>query len=123
MPRQDSIDFLTAFAVGTALGIGATLLLQPKRTRTERIARKWKPYKKQIRRSYAQAAGAVREGAGSTAVLSTEIVSAGRELLGEFREEVSKVLTDARTDLQQMVEEQVRGIGSQSKRTRRKFGL
>lgn len=123
MPRQDSIDFLTAFAVGTALGIGATLLLQPKRTRRERIARKWKPYKKQIRRSYAQAADAMREGAGSTADLSSEVVSAGRELLGEFREEVAKVLQDARGDLQSMVEEQVRGIGSRTTKTRRKFGL
>ena len=25
MPRQDTVDFLTAFAVGTVLGVGATL--------------------------------------------------------------------------------------------------
>jgi hypothetical protein len=31
MPRQDDTsDFLTAFAIGTALGVGATLLLRPR---------------------------------------------------------------------------------------------
>ena len=32
MARQDTVDFLTAFAVGSVLGIGATLLLTPDRT-------------------------------------------------------------------------------------------
>ncbi len=34
MPRQDTVDFLTAIAVGTVLGIGATLLLQPEPPRS-----------------------------------------------------------------------------------------
>ena len=42
MPRQDTVDFLTAFAVGTVLGIGATLLLQPEETRREKVVRKLK---------------------------------------------------------------------------------
>jgi gas vesicle protein len=123
MPRQDSIDFLTAFAVGTALGIGATLLLLPRATPQQRVAKKWKPYKKQMRRSYQLAAQAAREGAGSTADLSGELVSAGRELLGEFRVEAGKILKDAREDLQSMIAEQSQELGKRTTKTRRKFGL
>lgn len=122
MPRQDTVDFITAFAVGTVLGIGATLLLRPERSRRERLARQFKPYRKKMRRSYGQAKGAVREGADATGEMSAEVVSVGRELLGEFRSEAADILTDARADLQDMVEDQLKELSKGARRGRRKLG-
>lgn len=123
MARQDTVDFLTAFAVGTVLGIGATLLLTPERTPKQRIIRQLKPYRKQMRKSYGRARDAVRQGGHATGDLTTEVVTAGRELLGEFRHEVTGILDDARSELQQLVEDQVKGVTRGVKRTRRKLGM
>ena len=123
MARQDTVDFLTAFAVGTVLGIGATLLLTPERTPRERIARQLKPYRKPMKKSYVRARDAVREGSPATGGMTSEVVSAGRELLGEFRHEVSGILDEARKELQQMAREQARDIGRGARRTRRKLGM
>ena len=124
MPRQDTVDFLTAFAVGTVLGIGATLLLQPERpTSRERILKQLKPYRRKMGRSYEQIRGGVREGAGATGEFTGEVISAGRELLSQFREEVAGILGEAREEMQEMVQEQVRGASRQAKRTRKRLGM
>lgn len=123
MARQDTVDFLTAFAVGTVLGIGATLLLTPERTPKQRVVRQLKPYRKQMRKSYVRARDAVREGSSATGDLTSELVSAGKELLGEFRHEVSGILDDARKELQELVQDQAKDISRGAKRSRRKMGM
>lgn len=123
MPRQDTVDFLTAFAVGTVLGIGATLLLQPERTAKQRVIRQLKPYRKQMQKGYKQVRKGVRHGGGATADMTGEIITAGRELLGEFREEVSDILSEAREELQGLMEDRARGVKRGVKQTRRKLGL
>jgi gas vesicle protein len=123
MPRQDTVDFLTAFAVGTVLGIGATLLLQPERTPKQRVLRQVKPYKKQIRRSYSQVRGGLRSGRAATGEMTSEAISAGRELLGEFRSEVSDILRDAREELQDLIQAQAKDLTKGVRRTRRKLGM
>lgn len=124
MPRQDTVDFLTAFAIGTALGIGATLLLQPSRpTARERVLKQMKPYRKRMGRSYEQLRGGVREGTEATTELTGEMISAGKELIDEFREEMGRALGDARRELQDMVEGQRRGAAKGVKRARRKLGM
>lgn len=124
MPRQDTVDFLTAFAVGTVLGIGATLLLQPEPPSSrDRLLKQLKPYRKRLARNYAQARAAVGDGADATADMSGEVISAGRELIGEFREEVARILGEAREDLQEIVRDQAKGVSRQAKRTRRKLGM
>lgn len=123
MPRQDTVDFLTAFAVGTVLGIGATLLLQPQRSPRERVVRQLKPYRKQMRRSLEQVRSGVRQGSGATAELSGEVITAGRELLGEFRSEVAEILSEAREELQDMMRGQSSDLGKGLKRARRKMGM
>jgi gas vesicle protein len=122
MPRQDSVDFLAAFAVGTVLGIGATLLLQPKRTPKQRIAKQWKPYRKQMRKSYQHARTAVREGTGATSEMSSALVDVGQELLGEFRKEAGKILAEARSDLQKAMQQQARELSKNVRQTRKRFG-
>jgi len=123
MPRQDTVDFLTAFAVGTVLGIGATLLLQPDDSPKARIKRQLKPYRKQMRRSYQHAARAVREGSGATSELTTEVIGAGRELLSEFREEVAEILDQARSELKDLVKEQVKDLSRGTKKARKRVGM
>ena len=123
MARQDTLDFLTAFAVGTVLGIGATLLLTPERTPKQRLVRQLKPYRKQMRKSYVRARDAVREGSNATGDLTSDVVSAGRELLGEFRHEVTGILDDARKELRELVQDQVKDISKGARRTRRKMGM
>lgn len=123
MARQDTVDFLTAFAVGTVLGIGATLLLTPERTPKQRIVKQLKPYRKQMRKSYARAREAVRDGSSATGDLTSEVVSAGKELLGEFRHEVADILDDARKELRVLVQDQVKEMSRGRKRARRKLGM
>jgi gas vesicle protein len=124
MPRQDTVDFLTAFAIGTALGIGATLLLRPARpTAKERILKQLGPYRKRVGRGYKQVRRGMREGTEATADLTGEVISAGRELLGEFREEAERILGEAREELQGIVKEQGRGVARGAKQARRKLGM
>jgi gas vesicle protein len=122
-PRQDTLDFMTAFAVGTVLGIGATLLLRPERTPKERVVRQLKPYRKKMRRSYSQAREAVREGSDATSELTAEIVSAGRDLLGDFGDEVARILSDARSDLREQAQAQAKELRKGARRTRRKLRI
>lgn len=123
MPRQDTVDFLTAFAVGTVLGIGATLLLQPNRTPKDRVLRQLKPYRKQMKRSYAQVREGVRAGRGATSELTDEVVGAGRELLDEFRAEVTDILDNAREELRGVAGSQRKDLSRGLKRARRKMGM
>ena len=123
MPRQDTVDFLTAFAVGTVLGIGATLLLQPERSPKQRVLRQLKPYKKQIRRSYSQVRGGLRSGREATGELTSDAISAGRELLSEFQSEVAEILRDARSELREIAEQQRKDLSKGVRRTRRKLGM
>ena len=101
MPRQDTNDLLTAFAIGTALGVGATLLLRPRpKSARERLMRELKPG----RRRKPVPADAVRVPrrpmeAEEASGLAEEVISVGRELLDEFRDEVQRILTDARDEL------------------------
>lgn len=122
MPRQDTVDFLTAFAVGTVLGIGATLLLQPEPSRKDRMVRKLKPYRKQMRKSYEHLARGLRDGSEATSDMTSEAIGAGRELLSDFREEVSDILDQARSELRDLVEDQAKEIGKVARRTRRRVG-
>ncbi|MQA88933.1 MAG: hypothetical protein GEU90_01680 [Gemmatimonas sp.] len=123
MPRQDTVDFLTAFAVGTVLGIGATLLLQPDHSPKARVKRQLKPYRKQMRRSYGHVAKGVRHGSEATSEFSTEVINAGRELLSEFREEVNEILEQARSELGDLVKDQVKDLSKGAKKTRRRVGM
>jgi gas vesicle protein len=123
MPRQDTVDFLTAFAVGTVLGIGATLLLQPERSPKQRVLRQVKPYKKQMKRSLSQVRGGLRTGRAATGEMTTEAISAGKELLGEFRGEVSDILRDAREELREIIRDQAKDLSRGVRRTRRKMGM
>jgi gas vesicle protein len=104
MPPQDTSDFLAAFAVGTVLGIGATLLLRPEpRSAKERLMRELRPRQRQLRGGRAVVPVADRPRARSNDV-SSDAISAGRELLAEFRAEVRRIVADARSELRDAAE-------------------
>ncbi|HVG43345.1 MAG TPA: hypothetical protein VM890_01405 [Longimicrobium sp.] len=117
MARQDTTDFLTAFAVGAVLGIGATLLLRGGRPQTakERLLRELKPsYRKKI--GGGRVARGVRRGRAAVE-MADDAIDTGRELLSEFRDEVKRIVEDARDDLVEALEDKP---GAGRKRARRK---
>lgn len=122
-PRQDTGDFLAAFAIGAVLGIGATLLLQPRRTPSQRIARQIKPYRKQMRRSYGHAREAVSGSADATADLTGEIAAAAAALLAEFRGELAELVEGAQSEVRSTVRDQRKSLRKGVRKTRRKFGI
>ena len=121
MPRQDTVDFLTAFAVGAVLGVGATLLLQPQPTPRDRINKQLQPYRKQMRRSYQRVSRGIKEGSNATSGMTTEVIGAGRELLSEFRSEVGEILEQARAELSDLVADQVKDVSKGARRVRRRM--
>jgi gas vesicle protein len=123
MPRQDTVDFATAFAVGAVLGVGAALLLQPSRSPKDRVVRQLKPYRKQMKRSYSQVREGVRAGRGATSELTGEVVGAGRELLDDFRAEIADILENTRDEIQEIVGGQRKDLSRGVKRARRRMGM
>jgi hypothetical protein len=112
MASNDTSDFLTAFAIGTALGAGAILLLRPARPNPrKRLAKRLKPGRgrKLARRSRIRSvrleggdATAVGLGADASQEMTREVIATGRELLAEFRAEVQRILDEAREELRSM---------------------
>lgn len=106
MASNDTSDFLTAFAIGTALGAGAILLLRPARPNPRRrLAKRLKPRRgrKLARRSRIRSVrlegGDATLGAEASQAMTQEVIATGRELLAEFRAEVQRILDDAREEL------------------------
>ncbi|MBW3656011.1 MAG: hypothetical protein KY444_07875 [Gemmatimonadetes bacterium] len=110
MASNDTSDFLTAFAIGTALGAGAILLLRPARPNPRKqLAKRLKPRKarKLARRSRIhsvrlEGGDAAGLGADASQEMTREVIATGRELLAEFRAEVQRILDDAREELRAM---------------------
>lgn len=106
MPQRDTGDFATAFAIGAALGIGATLLLRPRRSsRAERLLKEIEPYRKQAARRARRARKRVRAGSRERTERGSELVAAGRDRVGEFRGGLSDLLSGARDGLVRTVED------------------
>jgi len=100
MARQDTTEFLAAFAVGAVLGIGTTLLLKPApKTAKERLMRELKPYRKKMRKSAGQVARGLHRGRAATGEVADDAIDAGRELMAEFRDEVRRIVAEAKNEL------------------------
>jgi len=100
MARQDN-DFLTAFAIGAALGVGATLLLRPEKPNPRKqLQKRLKPHVRKLRKSAARG-GKVRVAPRPRPAegMEDDAIRAGRELLAEFRGEVQRILDEAREEL------------------------
>ena len=97
MPRQDTNDFLAAFGIGAVLGIGAALLLRPEKPNPRKQLRKrLKPHVRKLGRSASRTRKAARAAAREAGTTTDDVIHAGRELLAEFRGEVTRILDEAR---------------------------
>ncbi|HEX7050261.1 MAG TPA: YtxH domain-containing protein [Longimicrobiales bacterium] len=108
MTQQDTTDFITAFVAGALIGAGTTLLLRPAPARgKERILKELAPYRRKLRKDARRAREGFREGAAATADLGEVLRDAGKEALQEFRDEIARIVADAREDLARSLEHQV----------------
>jgi gas vesicle protein len=100
MAKQETADFLTAFAIGTVLGVGATLLLRSGREAdTERLLAELRPLRKRAAKQVRRARAGAADGAHAAEQLGAQILETGRSVLGEFREEVADIVSSARDEI------------------------
>jgi gas vesicle protein len=110
MARQDTNDFFTAFAIGAALGVGATLLLRPEKPNPRKqLQKRLKPHVRKLRKG-AKTRGSARIAPRPFAAegMEDDAIRAGRELLAEFRGEVQRILDEARGELRDLSAERAR---------------
>lgn len=116
MAKQETADFLTAFAIGTVLGVGATLLLRSGREADhERLLAELRPLRKgamkQLKRARANAASR----AHAAEEVGAEFIETGRSVLNEFRDEVADIVASARDEI---VKSARRGVKRARRRAR-----
>jgi gas vesicle protein len=123
MAQRDTTDFLTALAVGALVGAGAALLLRPTpRTRTERLMKEIEPYRKRLGKNARSTRKRLGTQASALGSIGQEMVSASRDILGDFRGELASLVSDARRDLARMTEDQVAEARKAMRRTRKRIG-
>ena len=106
MARQDTSEFFTAFGIGAVLGIGAALLLRPEPNPRKQLQKRLKPHVRKLGKSAARTRKAARAAAREAGTSTDEVIHAGRELLAEFRDEVARILDEARDELREVAREQ-----------------
>jgi gas vesicle protein len=121
MADRENVDFVTAFAIGAVLGVGAALLLRPSRpTGLERIRKELKPYGRKAMQQASRARSGIARGAGSALESGEELVSSTRDVLKDFRHEVDDIVSGARKDLSRAVENHLKTARKAARRTVKK---
>ena len=108
MAEFDNRDYIAAIVIGTLLGVGAAFMLRQEPTRREKLAREMKPYGKAIRKRAKRVRGQLEDGAEGALDYGEELLEASREILDGFRDEVARVVGNARDELSDVVAEQVK---------------
>lgn len=122
MDRDQTTDYVTAFVVGAAVGVGAALLFAPKPpTRRERIMKELKPYRKQLEKRTARARKQVGRQAASAADWGEEMVEASRSVMSDMREEVAGLVADARSEIAEAVATQLESAQKSLKKTAKRI--
>jgi hypothetical protein len=100
MAKQETADFLTAFAIGTVLGVGATLLLRSGREADhERLLAELRPLRKRAAKQLRRARAGAASRAHAAEELGTEFIETGRSVLSDFRDEVADIVSSARDEI------------------------
>jgi F0F1-type ATP synthase membrane subunit b/b' len=102
--------------IGTLLGAGAAFMLRKEPTRREKLARELRPYGKKLRKRAKRVRGQIEDGAEDALDYGEELLVASREILDGFRDEVAKVITNARDELADAVSEQVKDAQKAARR-------
>jgi vacuolar-type H+-ATPase subunit H len=109
MPRQDTVDFVTAFAIGAVLGVGATLLLRGDvETQTERLLREMRPLRKHARKRIQRARKGLTRRMHDAETAGEDLVGSGRAALGDFRDQVADIISTARKEIDEAARDGVR---------------
>lgn len=108
MADLDNRDYIAAIVIGTLLGVGAAMMMRKDPTHRELLARDLKPYGKTLRKGAKRARGSVERGADNALEHGEELLEASREILDGFRDEVARVVSDAREDLADSMRKQVK---------------
>lgn len=100
MAKQETADFLTAFAIGTVLGVGATLLLRSGREADhERLLAELRPLRKRAVKQLRRAGAGAASGAHAAEQLGVDFLETGRSVLSDFRDEVADIVSSARDEI------------------------
>jgi gas vesicle protein len=108
MNRDQTTEYVTAFVIGAMVGVGIALLLAPDPpTRRERVMKELKPYRKKLRKRGARARKQLGRQAAAAGDYGDEIVTAGRAVVRDLREEVADLVADARKEISASIESQL----------------
>ncbi len=120
--ERDTTDFLTAFAVGAVLGIGAALMLRPEKSTGKRILKEIAPYRKRMGRDTQSARKSFLRGGRSLRNAGDEMGGAGAAIARELRGELADMVSNAREELADVVEQQMKHAQRAMKRGIRNVG-
>ncbi len=119
---RDNTDFLAALAIGAIAGLGLSLLFRhDPPSRRERLMKELKPYRKKITKRAQHARETLGKQAAAAAKRGDAMVSSGRDVLDNFRSEVSDIVAAARSDIAAAVQEQVGAAQDTMKRTAKRI--
>lgn len=109
MKQDQTTEYVTAFVVGTLVGVGAALLFAPEPpTRREKVMKELKPYGKKLTKHASRARKSLGQQAEVAGVWGEELASASRAVMKDLREEVAELVADAREEIAASVEGQVK---------------
>ena len=121
MADLDNRDYIAAIVIGTLLGVGAAMIFRKKPTVRSVLSRDLKPYAKQARKGARRAGRSLERGANDVLEQGEELLEASREILDGFREEVARVVADARDELTDTMRAQVKDARRAVRRAAKRF--
>lgn len=117
MKNDQTTEYVTAFVVGTLVGVGAALLFAPDPpTRREKIMKELKPYRKKVAKGAKRARKTMGRQASAASDWSEELAEASRAVMSDLRSEVADLVADAREEIAATVEGQLSSAGKAIRR-------
>jgi vacuolar-type H+-ATPase subunit H len=109
MAKQETVDFVAAFAIGALLGVGATLLLRSGgESEVERVMREIRPLRKKAVKRVRRAGQGIARGVDAAESAGEELLDSGRAALGDLREQVADIIASARQEIGEAARDSVR---------------
>ena len=109
MPENDSVDILTAFAIGAMIGVGATLLLRSDpETTTDRIVKGFKPIARRVRKAAGQAGKEYGKSLRLTGRATSRLGGAGKDAMEDLQSQIEDILSSAREELTDTARKQMK---------------
>ena len=121
MADLDNRDYIAALVIGTLLGVGAAMLVKKEPTLRHVVKRDLKSHGKAMRKGARRAGRSIERGASDALEHGEELLEASREILDGFREEVARVVADARDELSDTMRRQVKDARKALRRTARRI--